>query len=297
MESMIKVMVFEPLKEPYIEHIKNVEEAYKSIVEGELREQQLDSKTVIVSNADVASVQLQPNRYVGNEVVCGTFFIASNVGEVGYGSLSKEQIQYYYSMYHTPEEISVEDVEEDRLYGLNAVGRNVVYINNLNLKLDEEAIDFTKVAASYKTEGKHEAKELLKKMHEAFCETHGSICVDDLIDSDESMFYLPAVIKARNTGAVCVGLVLVDVESSGEHWDTQFVFSNGFCPNSPENISEETKRERSEIGVYDYWYTPKYYGDIHTDFSAVPEDVQQMLAYAGGSNEQTQGMDMNEISY
>lgn len=162
MESMIKVMVFEPLKEPYIEHIKNVEEAYKSIVEGELREQQLDSKTVIVSNADVASVQLQPNRYVGNEVVCGTFFIASNVGEVGYGSLSKEQIQYYYSMYHTPEEISVEDVEEDRLYGLNAVGRNVVYINNLNLKLDEEAIDFTKVAASYKTEGKVTEYEVKK---------------------------------------------------------------------------------------------------------------------------------------
>ena len=38
MENRIKVMVFEPLKEPYIENIKNVPEAYKSIVEGETEE-------------------------------------------------------------------------------------------------------------------------------------------------------------------------------------------------------------------------------------------------------------------
>ena len=46
MENRIKVMVFEPLKEPYIENIKNVPEAYKSIVEGETEEVRLDEKTL-----------------------------------------------------------------------------------------------------------------------------------------------------------------------------------------------------------------------------------------------------------
>ena len=32
MENRIKVMVFEPLKEPYIENIKNVPEAYKALL-------------------------------------------------------------------------------------------------------------------------------------------------------------------------------------------------------------------------------------------------------------------------
>ena len=52
MESRIKIMVFEPGKKPHIEWLKNVTEAYKSVVEGNVRTQQLDSKSVLVSNAD-----------------------------------------------------------------------------------------------------------------------------------------------------------------------------------------------------------------------------------------------------
>lgn len=50
MESRIKVMVFEPLREPHIEHIKNTEEVYKNIVEGEYTARALDTlkkKTLI----------------------------------------------------------------------------------------------------------------------------------------------------------------------------------------------------------------------------------------------------------
>lgn len=50
MESRIKIMVFEPGKKPHIEWLKNVTEAYKSVVEGNVRTQQLDSKSVLVSN-------------------------------------------------------------------------------------------------------------------------------------------------------------------------------------------------------------------------------------------------------
>lgn len=87
MESRIKIMVFEPGKKPHIEWLKNVTEAYKSVVEGNVRTQQLDSKSVLVSNADNTLPFLKPNRHFGGEIICGTFFIAS-AGENGhYGSI------------------------------------------------------------------------------------------------------------------------------------------------------------------------------------------------------------------
>ena len=46
MESRIKVVVFEPEKKPHIKWLKNVTEAYKSVIEGNVRTQQLDSKSV-----------------------------------------------------------------------------------------------------------------------------------------------------------------------------------------------------------------------------------------------------------
>ena len=79
MESRIKIMVFEPGKKPHIEWLKNVTEAYKSVVEGNVRTQQLDSKSVLVSNADNTLPFLKPNRHFGGEIICGTFFIAMNV--------------------------------------------------------------------------------------------------------------------------------------------------------------------------------------------------------------------------
>ena len=50
MENRIKVMVFEPLREPHIEHIKNTKEVYQNVVEGEYKVQALDKQTVLIHN-------------------------------------------------------------------------------------------------------------------------------------------------------------------------------------------------------------------------------------------------------
>ena len=80
MENRIKVMVFEPLKEPYIENIKNVPEVYKSIVEGETEEVRLDEKTLLICNSEGKEKELVPNRTIGNDIICGTFFLAADTG-------------------------------------------------------------------------------------------------------------------------------------------------------------------------------------------------------------------------
>ena len=101
------------------------------------------------------------------------------------------------------------------------------------------------------------------------------------------------MIKSRETNALCVGLVLVDIESSGEHWGTQFMLDGNFYCDDSECMTDKVKTKREEIGVYDYWYTPEFDGDIHIDKENAPEDVRELLDYASGADGQTQGISMD----
>ena len=291
MESRIKVMVFEPLREPHIEHIKNTKEVYQNVVEGEYKAQPLDKQTVLIHNVKDKELELVPNRHVGRDIICGTFFIAKDTGEDMYASLSDDQMKYYYQMYKESEVISQQDVKENLLYSGEGIGRDEIFINNINLRLGE--VDFKKVVESYKTPEFAEAKELLKMMHEEFCEAFGTNDVDELIEGDDVFIHLPAVMRSRETGELCVGLVYVDTESSGEHWGTAFAFSNGFVNQEDKDINNPMVEERKAFGVYDYWYTPDYDGDIHSDRNYAPDEVKAILDYAIGEEEQTQGMNMD----
>lgn len=291
MESRIKVMVFEPLREPHIEHIKNTKEVYQNVVEGEYKAQPLDKQTVLIHNVKDKELELVPNRHVGRDIICGTFFIARDTGEDMYASLSDDQMKYYYQMYKESEVISQQDVKENLLYSGEGIGRDEIFINNINLRLGE--VDFKKVVESYKTPEFAEAKELLKLLHEEFCEAFGTSDVDELIDGEDVFIHLPAVMRSRETGELCVGLVYVDTESSGEHWGTAFAFSNGFVNQEDKDINNPMVEERKAFGIYDYWYSPDYDGDIHSDRNYAPDEVKAILDYAIGEEEQTQGMNMD----
>lgn len=291
MESRIKVMVFEPLREPHIEHIKNTKEVYQNVVEGEYKAQPLDKQTVLIHNVKDKELELVPNRHVGKDIICGTFFIAKDTGEDMYASLSDDQMKYYYQMYKESEVISQQDVKENLLYSGEGIGKDEIFINNINLRLGE--VDFKKVVESYKTHDYTEAKELLKMMHEEFSESFGTTDVDELIDGDDVFIHLPAVMRSRETGELCVGLVYVDTTSSGEHWGTAFAFSNGFVDQNEKDQNNPMVEERKAFGIYDYWYTPDYDGDIHSNRDYAPDDVKVLIDYARGEMEQTQGMNMD----
>ena len=291
MESRIKVMVFEPLREPHIEHIKNTKEAYQSVVEGEYKVQPLDKQTVLIHNVKDKELELVPNRHVGKDIICGTFFIARDTGEDMYASLTDDQMKYYYHMYKESEVISQKDVKENLLYSGEGIGKDEIFINNINLRLGE--VDFKKVVESYKTHDYTEAKELLKMMHEEFSEAFGTTDVDELIEGDDVFIHLPAVMRSRETGELCVGLVYVDTASSGEHWGTAFAFSNGFVDQNEKDQNNPMVEERKAFGIYDYWYTPDYDGDIHSNRDYAPDEVKALIDYARGEMEQTQGMNMD----
>ena len=291
MESRIKVMVFEPLREPHIEHIKNTKEVYQNVVEGEYKVQPLDKQTVLIHNIKDKELELVPNRHVGKDIICGTFFIAKDTGEDMYTSLTDDQMKYYYHMYKESEVISQKDVKENLLYSGEGIGKDEIFINNINLRLGE--VDFKKVVESYKTHDYTEAKELLKMMHEEFSDAFGTTDVDELIDGDDVFIHLPSVMKSRETGELCVGIVYVDTASSGEHWGTAFAFSNGFIDQNEKDQNNPMVEERKAFGIYDCWYTPDYDGDIHSNRDYAPDEVKALIDYARGEMEQTQGMNMD----
>lgn len=61
-------------------------------------------------------------------------------------------------------------------------------------------------------------------MHETFISAYGC----NYLERDEYEFVeLPAVIRGRNEGYVTLGIVTVDLHSSGEHWGTFFSDTRG----------------------------------------------------------------------
>lgn len=165
------------------------------------------------------------------------------------------------------------------------------FIENVNRVLYD--VNYEKLDESCNGGNLEYAKEVLGKMHEAFFSAYGSY----YLERDEYEFVeLPAVIRGRNEGHVTLGIVTVDLQSSGEHWETFFLTPRGVLNQSGKSLPESDRNYlRENFAPYDYWYTPIVEGDIHVDFEDVPESVQSLLQpYRQGQEEQQEGgMGMN----
>lgn len=95
------------------------------------------------------------------------------------------------------------------------------YIKSLNGILAD--IDFVKLDESCNSDKDNYVKETLKKMHGAFVEIYGT----DYLDSGYEFMDLPAVIQERGTGHIGLGIVTLDIQSSGEHWGSFFLTPRG----------------------------------------------------------------------
>ena len=147
-----------------------------------------------------------------------------------------------------------------------------VYIEQLNYLLP--TVDFPKLDKSCNSGDDSYAKEILKRMHDIFTDVYGMDC----LDSSYEFVALPAVIRGRNTGHIGLGIVTLDLESSGEHWGTFFLTPKGVIEQGGEHISAAESKYLSTVYIpYEYWYTVPVEGDIHVDFDNVTWRVQDLL--------------------
>ncbi len=148
------------------------------------------------------------------------------------------------------------------------------YIERLNRDVFPQ-IKYDVLQASYGTADKSYAKEILQQMHDAFAEIYGT---DELEDGLYEMVAMPAVIKGIKTDEICIGLVDIDLSSSGEHYDTVFLTEKGVVAHSDDDISRAcTDFLNAKYSPYEYYYTIGIENDIHVDFENVPEDVQGFI--------------------
>ena len=127
------------------------------------------------------------------------------------------------------------------------------------------------------------AGEILKEMHGAFVKTYGT----DYLDNGSYEFVsIPAVIRSRCTGKLCLGIVTLDLSSSGEHWGTDFLTPYGVVSQgTPDMNADLQKYLRDNFIPYDYWYTADVERDIHISLDGMPEDVADLIAAARGGQQ------------
>ena len=116
---MIKILVIEPNKKPYVKEINNELKAFQSIVDGYIQTIALIKDSVLVCNEEGKIRDLRPNRILKTshicnikdvkndkyiDSLCGTFFIIGLDDECELNTISEEQIKYW------TEEFSKEDL-------------------------------------------------------------------------------------------------------------------------------------------------------------------------------------------
>jgi len=142
-------------------------------------------------------------------------------------------------------------------------------------------IDFEALQQSYGTEDKNYAKNILNHLHEAMVKAYGgdTLHPEYTGDMEENILVIPGVVQSRKTGQVCLALLEIDLSSSGEHWQTNFLCQYGVIPQDGGNLSKDLVASVVKPFIpYDYCYTAKIPNDIHIDHNKLPDGIKDMLS-------------------
>lgn len=135
-------------------------------------------------------------------------------------------------------------------------------------------IDLDKLDRSCNSQDNEYAKETLKRMHDIFVDVYGT----DYLDGEYQFVEIPAVVRGRSTGHISIGLVLLDIESSGEHWGTYFFSPLGVIDDGDKNLTPKEKAYlMAKFSPYDYWYTVEIQRDHHVDFENIPAEAADIV--------------------
>ncbi len=163
------------------------------------------------------------------------------------------------------------------------------FIEKVNAIL--ENVDFVRLMKSANGQDQTYAQDTLKQLHQAFVDTYGTDCITD---RKLGFIEVPAIIRGRNHGEIFVGLIAIDLESSGEHWNSLFFMEDGVVDQATADKNDKWNADFfHRIGVYDYWYTPEIPCDIHVDFQQIPHKVENLLRSCTGITPTQDAISMN----
>ena len=150
-----------------------------------------------------------------------------------------------------------------------------LYVDYINANVLPK-IDYERLQADYGTEEKAYAKSVLNALHQGIRAVYGTETFGR--ETAGGYVLLPGVVQSKATGEVCIALLELDLQSSGEHCGTDFLIRYG-CINQNEPEMPDQVREflRDTYGAYDYGYTAVLSDDIHVDKSRLPQAMREVL--------------------
>ena len=118
-EKTIKVLMVEPHEEPRMTEIGNDLDSLQKAVsigadeQGLIELVYLEDNVSILCNEEGKLIGLEPNRRLGNDILCGVFYVVADDEEGNLASLSEKQQARYAQMFQHPDEgIGRGDVED-----------------------------------------------------------------------------------------------------------------------------------------------------------------------------------------
>ena len=127
-EKEIKVLKGEPCKKPELGTLTNTLQDLQVAVSigadytGLIEIVDIDNKTCILCNEEGKLIGLQPNRVLGNDILCGVFYVCGQDRCGNLTSLNKDAVKRYTEFFAECTYISLEDVA------------NTIIANFLNLE-------------------------------------------------------------------------------------------------------------------------------------------------------------------
>lgn len=166
-----------------------------------------------------------------------------------------------------------------------------IYIEYLNANVLNR-IDYQRLQESYGTEDKAYAKGILNILHQAMVQAYGT----EHLNQDEVEYALvPGVIQSKENGNICLALLELDLQSSGEHFQTGYLTKMGVLSYGNPELSKEARNFIKEMyGPYDYGYTATIPNDIHVSPESFPPAVKEIVSTF--RNYETELLNTEEIS-
>lgn len=112
-----RMLVLEPHREPYEMIIPDGLDALQQAVGGLIEcTYPFEDNAFVIGNEEAKLIGLEGNRRIGNSIYAGTVLIAADDGYGGTKNLTDEQIARYVDMFKVPDEITLEEVQNDIWY-------------------------------------------------------------------------------------------------------------------------------------------------------------------------------------
>ena len=108
-ENRIKVLKVEALKKPTVCYLENKLESLQEAVSidaeyiGLIEIIELDERACLLCNEEGKLIGLMPNRRLGEDIICGVFYVTGQNEDGDLTSLTDEEIRHYSEMFDSVE--------------------------------------------------------------------------------------------------------------------------------------------------------------------------------------------------